>query len=206
MKKMLLLLTVVCALFAGFAHAAPIDIAINGGFESGNFYGWTLFPSPAGVIEVITPGAMGNSEYACRVYNATPATTCVIKNANLLVLGEDFAPGAEVVISFDAKGMGMVGGVAFAELFSEIEGGGTSSSEILGGGPLALSADEWTHFSFTALTGPDTSGGLTVQFAAVTGADDASMMELFIDNLIVAIDCTVSTEASTLDNIKTLYR
>jgi hypothetical protein len=206
MMKKLMVLVAVCGLGAGLAQAALIDVSINGGFESGNFYGWSLFPSANDIIEIVSPGASG--DFAAHIKNMQTTSGSVIKNANLLVLGEDYAPGAPVKVSFDARGAGMAGGVAFAEFFSEIDGGGVSSAEILGGGPLPLDPDPlvWTHFEFDVLTGPDTSGGLTVQFAAVTGADPNSMMDLYVDNLIVALDCVVSEESTSWGSIKTLFR
>ena len=94
-----------------------------------------------------------------------------MKNANIGIGVVE--PDVTVTISFDARGSLGVGGVAFAEFFSEIDGGGTSSSVILGGAPLALNADPdvWTHFSFTTTTGPDVSGGVTLQLTATTSPD-----------------------------------
>lgn len=130
-----------------------------GGFESGNFYGWSLFPSANDIIEIVSPGASG--DFAAHIKNMQTTSGSVIKNA-----------------------------------------------EIFGGGPLMLDPDPlvWTHYEFDVLTGPDTSAGLTVQFAAVTGADPNSMMDLYVDNLIVALDCTVSQEATSWGSIKTLFR
>jgi hypothetical protein len=75
--------------------------------------------------------------------------------------------------------------VAFAEFFSELSGGGTSKAEILGSGPLAINADPnvWTTFKFTAVTGPDVSGGVTLQLGATTGPAAGTMM--WYDNVSV---------------------
>jgi hypothetical protein len=108
-----------------------------------------------------------------------------------------------VTVSFDARGAGAAGGVAFAELFSEIDGGGTSATEILGGGPLALDPDPevWTSYSFTTVAGPDVSGGLTVQFGAVTGADPDSQMFLCVDNVVLKV-CIVPTQQTNWGMLK----
>jgi MYXO-CTERM domain-containing protein len=95
-------------------------------------------------------------------------------------------PGEQVTISFAAKGEGAIGGVAFAEFFSEIAGGGVSSSILLGGAPLALT-NQYHTFNFTVNAGPDVSGGVTLQFAAVTGANPGSVSVLFIDNASVSV-------------------
>ena len=80
-----------------------------------------------------------------------------------------------------------------AEFFSEIAGGGVSASQIFTGGPLGLTGD-WQDFSFTAVAGADVSGGVTLQFACVTGGATGSMAELFID------DVSVTTTTGTTIN------
>ena len=111
-----------------------------------------------------------------------------------------------VTISFDAKGSLAAGGVAFAEFFSELDGGGVSASEILGGGPLTLNPDTYTNFTFETTTGPDVSGGVTVQLTATTGGDPASSALVFYDNLTVVIDVMVADEPTSFDSVKALYR
>jgi hypothetical protein len=79
------------------------------------------------------------------------------------------------------------GGVAFAEFFTELEGGGTSSAQLLGGAPLAINADPevWTTFNFTVFAGPDVSGGITLQLGATTGPAGGTSM--FYDNVSVSV-------------------
>jgi MYXO-CTERM domain-containing protein len=62
----------------------------------------------------------------------------------------------------------------------------TTPSEILGGGPLALT-DTYQTFHFSVVAGPDVSGGITLQFAAVTGADAGSVSVLFLDDASVTV-------------------
>ena len=90
-------------------------------------------------------------------------------------------PGDEVTIKFDMRGTASAGGVVFAELFSELTGGGTSAAEILGGGPLFPNADPevWTSYEFTTNVGPDVSGGITLQLNAATGGDPSSVANIF---------------------------
>ena len=173
-------------LFTGAAHAVELAPA-NSGFEAGDTSDWEYFPTADSTFDAVTPG--NGSTYAGYLFNPTPTSGAVIKLANLGA--GSLVANSMVTISFDARGFGINGGVAFAELFSEIAGGGTSSSEILGGGPLALNADSaiWESFSFTTMLGPDVSGGLTLQFAAVTGAAAGSVMGLYLDN--ISIDAQV---------------
>jgi len=173
--------------------AAADEVAVNGGFETGDFTGWQQFPS--GTQEV---GGFDPTEgaFAARLFNDNPASASLIKNANVGI--GIVNPGDLVRISFDARGAFNAGGVAFAEFFSELDGGGTSSSEILGGGPLALSADpaEWTSFSFDVFAGPDVSGGITLQLTATTGGDPSSLADVFYDNVSINVNPTVVPEPS----------
>ena len=194
---------VVVALGATVAHADPVDISVNGGFEAGTFDGWSLFPSGDDQFTIVSPGSEG--DYAACIQNDVAATAALMKNANVGIGVVE--PGMEVSIAFDARGSLAAGAVAFAEFFSELEGGGVSSSEILGGGPLALAADPavWTPFAFTTTTGPDVSGGVTLQLTATTGADPASVANVYYDNVSIIVESTVATEATTWSGVKTLF-
>lgn len=187
--RIALLSIAVSAMFAGSASA--LDIAVNGGFETGDFSGWTIFPSGAGALTIVSPGAYGLSTFAADLNNTFPGSADLIKNANIGV--GVVTANAPVTVEFDAKGNFGPGGVAFAELFSELAGGGVSKTQLLGGAPLhpdgvgiGINFD-WTHFVFSTTTGSDVSGGLTVQFNSATGAFEGSTSELFVDNLRVTI-------------------
>lgn len=192
------------ALGAGIAKAEMVELAVNGGFETGDFEGWELFPSGEDQFSIVTPGS--GSTYAARIFNTVPTTAALMKNANVGI--GIVEPGMVVTITFDARGSLAAGGVAFAEFFSELEGGGTSQSEILGGAPLALDPDPevWTTFEFTTTTGPDVSGGVTLQLTATTGADPSSVADMYYDNISVIVDAVVATDVTSWSSIKNLYR
>ncbi len=164
-----------------FTLSASADLTTNGGFETGDTTGWSSFPTANSTFTVVTDSFEGN--FAAEIFNNDPASGAVVKQANIGIGAVN--PGNLIKISFAAKGSSAAGGVAFAEFFSEISGGGTSSNEILGGGPLALT-DTYQVFNFMTTAGPDVSGGVTLQFAAVTGGDPNSVSVLFIDSAFVS--------------------
>ena len=161
---------------------AGIELTNNGGVEAGDTSGWESFPTANSTFLVTNDANSGS--FAAEVFNNDLASGAVVKQANLGI-GVVNA-GDEITVSFAAKGEGAVGGVAFAEFFSEIDGGGTSSAEILGGAPLALTS-EWQTFTYTVIAGADVSGGVTLQFAAVTGGAPGSVSVLFLDDVSVSV-------------------
>jgi hypothetical protein len=162
------------------ASVSAAELTANGGFETGDTSGWVSFPTAGSTFNITNDASAGL--FAAELFNPTGTSGAVVKQANVGV--GIVNPGEQVFISFDAKGSSAEGGVAFAEFFSEIAGGGVSAAGILGGGPLALT-NAYQSFNFTAIAGPDVSGGVTLQFAAVTGAAPGSVIVLFIDNVSV---------------------
>lgn len=177
----------VLSLSAGAAQAVYMDVAVNGGFETGDFTGWTQFPGSLGAAgqQITAPG--NASGFAARLTEPAPAAN-IIKQANLLPGA--WTTGQAIDIQFDIRGTASAGGVLFAELFSELTGGGVSSSVILGGGPLFPNADPnvWTTYNFTGYAGPDTSGGITLQLNAACGAGAGCVSDYFIDNVSISAD------------------
>ncbi|MEM1450753.1 MAG: hypothetical protein AAGI22_16655 [Planctomycetota bacterium] len=164
------------------------ELTTNGDFELGDTSNWESFPTATSTF--VTTSDANSGAFAGEVNNTDAASSAVIKQANVGI--GVVSPGDTIEISFAAKGSFAVGGVAFAEFFSEIEGGGVSAGEILGGAPLMLTGD-WQTFNFTAIAGPDVSGGVTLQFATVTGGAVGSSANLFVDDVSVR-----TTTGSTL--------
>jgi len=204
LSKMLIVALAAFALIAAPAQADPLDLSVNGGFETGTFDGWELFPTGPDQFTIVTPGS--DSDNAGCIENSAAASAALMKNANIGIGVVE--PNQMVTISFDARGEFGPGGVAFAEFFSELDGGGVSASEILGGAPLALDPDPsvWKSFSFTAVTGPDVSGGVTLQLTATTAADGASFANVCYDNIRVIVEVPVSSDESSWGIVKGLYR
>jgi MYXO-CTERM domain-containing protein len=176
-------MTTIAIIAAATATAsAGIELTNNGGFELGDTSGWDSFPTANSTFNLTSDAFEGS--FAAEVFNNDLAAGAIVKQSNLGI-GVVNA-GDEIMISFAAKGEGAIGGVAFAEFFSELDGGGVSSAEILGGAPLGLTSD-WQVFNFTAIAGPDVSGGVTLQFGAITGGAQGSVSVLFIDAVSVSV-------------------
>jgi len=156
------------------------EIGLNGGFETGDFTDWESIGAANQVIT--TNPSVGTY---CAELNQTAAGASLLKNANIGI--GTVAPGQEVTITLDARGTTANGGVAFVEFFSELSGGGVSASALFG--PLSLDPDPntWKSFSFTTTTGPDVSGGVTLQLTATAGAVAGVVANLFYDNISVTV-------------------
>jgi hypothetical protein len=165
------------------------EIAVNGGFESGDFTGWTQFEATPG-DQTVNMGMAGDTSsegsFHLEINNTASGTNSLIKQERV-GLGT-VTPGIAWTVTFDARGSFDPGGVAFAQVFSETAGGNEDCAGcgILGGAPLALNADPtvWTSFSFSGTAGPTTES-LTLQLEAVTGA--GNLANVFYDNISIVV-------------------
>ena len=171
-------LTVADAGGGGGGGGATGELAVNGGFESGDFTGWET--SPNGGTITITPDSSAGS-FAANL-NITAAGNPTLKAANLGAGA--LTPGQQVTVSFDWKGTDANGGVVDVRLFSELSGGGVSATEIILEG-AGFPADWTTVGPLTITTGPDVSGGVTLQFTAICGAVAGCVSDIYVDNVSI---------------------
>ena len=161
-------------------------MTINGDFETGDTCGWEFFPNDgtfAATMAQANGGLWSGNLVASVPADGGPTSFPVIKQANIGI--GTVQPNSTATISFDLFGsVSGAGGVFFAEFFSELTGGGTSSTVILGGGPLFPDAT-WTTYTFTTPTGNDVSGGVTLQLKADCGANPGCTVDSYIDNVSV---------------------
>jgi len=154
------------------------ELAINGGFETGDFTGWEISVN-GGTITTTSDSSAGS--FAANL-NITAAGNPTLKAANLGA--GSLTPGQQVTVSFDWKGSDANGGVVDAVLFSELSGGGVSQTDqILSG--AGFPADWTTVGPLTINLGPDVSGGVTLQFTAICGAVAGCVSDIFIDNVSI---------------------
>ena len=164
------------------------NLATNGDFETGDISGWDLSENN-GFFEST------DAEAACGTFsghlvadidsgNGGPSFPFV-KQANIGI--GTVTPNSEVTISFDLRGsVAGDGGVFIAEFFSENSSGGTSKSEILGGGPI-FPTDTWTRYSYTVTTGDDVSAGITLLLKSECGPVAGCAVDAYIDNVFIGV-------------------
>jgi hypothetical protein len=181
----LLVVLAVASVAVFSSSVSATELAINGGFETGDTTGWTPFVTPPSTFSVESVSPKTGS-YNGMIDNTVDGTAALIKQANVGV--GVVTPFQDITISFWARGSAAAGGVHFAELFSELDGGGVSKTEILGGAPLFPPSDTaWTFYSFDRTLGSDVSGGVTLQFNAATGANVGSTSTLEIDDVSISV-------------------
>ncbi len=171
------------ALAAALSSAtSAVELTNNGDLETGDTTGWTIFPNGASNTAAVSISSPSTGVYSLELINNTANTAIVAKQANLGI--GTVTAGQTVDISFDARGTLPVGGVAFAEFFSELVDGGTSAAEILGSGPVPISSS-WQTFTYSTTTGFDVSGGVTLQLTATNGGTPGTTV--YYDNVSVSV-------------------
>jgi hypothetical protein len=166
------------------------DFTTNGDFETGDLSSWTLFVDPAGASFTASSAQASDGTFSGNLISDFDAgngaaVDAVVKQANLGV--GTVTPNTDYVVSFDLRGsLTGIGGVFFAEFFSELEAGGTSKAEILSGAPLPLT-DTWSNYNFTVTTGDDVSGGITLQMKTSSGTSAGTIVNAYFDNVSVKL-------------------
>lgn len=171
------------------SQAAITQLIVNGGFETGDYSGWDQLPGAG--TQTLTLVNPSSGILAANIENNTPSASLLRQlnlGAGLLTAGQ------AVNISFDYRGAAANGGVLFAELFSEVDGGGVSQSELLSGGPILPNADSsiWSTFNIATTVGPDVSGGITLQLNVACGAVAGCVSGYYLDNISVTADIAVA--------------
>jgi len=147
----------------------------GGGAISGDF------ELPDATFDATTEQAK-TGDWSGNVLAPGPSTSPVIQQANMGV--GIVTPNSKVTISFALLGeLTGESGAVFAELFSEVSGGG-GKSEILRVGPL-VPTGQWNTYSYTVTTGDDVSGGLTLELKAECGAVPGCAANAYFDDVTI---------------------
>ncbi len=168
-------------LFAGAAQAA--QLAVNGGFETGDFTGWQQFAN-TGTQSISTDTPLGGGSFSASLLVNVPVGTTAIKQANrgegLLALGD------VVTVSFDVKGSFFDGGQLNVLSFTEFTGDGATLSNNT---TIAGGVDIWTNFSYdVTLNGSDAGGGFSLEFNPVCGGAVTCFSDVLIDNVSITAE------------------
>ena len=148
-----------------------VEIAVNGGFERGDFTGWTNFCDNGAASCTISTDNPNGGTFAARLEQPTPAQNVVIKQER--IAAGEVATGDTVDVSFFLRGAVGVGGVVFLEVFTEETGGNVVQEGIVGFTPT----NDWVEISETFTITGNPGDGITVQIAGVTGGDAASFVD-----------------------------
>jgi hypothetical protein len=166
---------------AGAAQAVVTELAVNGGFGTGDSTGWTFFAN-GGTMDYSAAGETGFGGNQVSV--GTPSNP-TLKQAN--VGAGLLTPGQAVTVSFDWMGSNSDGGVVDVVLFSEKGAGGVSQTDALLQG--APSSAGWTSIGPTTFNiGPDVGGGVTLQFTVICGGAPTCTSDYSWDNVSITAD------------------
>jgi hypothetical protein len=167
----------------GVSQAAIVDIAQNGGFETGDFTGWAQYPS-GGTTQTITTTNPAGGTYAANlnIPAGAGAVNNVLKQERLLDGTGLLSEGDIISYSFDVRGSAADGGVLFLENFCE------TADPLCGQDLTAINVTS----SWQTITGDFTLGAgvtaYTLQFAAVCGAANTCTADYYFDNVVINAD------------------
>ena len=170
-------------LFAGAAQAAFQDIAVNGGFETGNFSGWAQYPSGGTTQSIITTNPSSGTYAAnLNIPVGAGAVNNVLKQERLLDGTGLLSAGDVISYSFDVRGSAADGGVLFLENFCETD-------SVLCGQSLDVinATTDWQTVTGDFVLGAGVTA-YTLQFAAVCGASNTCTTDYYFDNVSVIAD------------------
>jgi len=186
LKKRFTEIAAVVAMTMSAGAAQAVELVDNGGFETGDFTGWVQESPQGNDIKTVSNVNPASGIFSANL-NCSAGAPCdsLLKSANKGV--GVVTAGQSITVSFDYRGVQADGGVIFAELFSEIDGGGVSKTELITGGPLFGAGDVWNNFTTTTTLGPDVSGGVTLLLKSGCGGAPSCVSDAYFDNVSMTV-------------------
>ena len=170
----------------GGGTPADGDIASNGGFESGNLDGWTLYAN--GGIATMDNTEAQTGDWCVKLYASAPS------GLNPTLKQERKAAGSVVVgdkvqVTFSYKGsLTGISGTYSIQSFVEATNG-ASQIETFDVTPTATWQTFTTTYTVTgAMQGGDVSGGITMEFVAICGGVAGCSSTLYLDDISLIIN------------------
>jgi len=166
----------------GGGGTAAGEIAVNGGFETGDFSGWAVYKN-GGAIDAITTepssGTYSAKLFASAATGLNPTLKQERKAAGTLAVGD------KVKITFDYKGA-LTGESGMYSIQSFVEAAeGVNQVVNITVNPTA----SWQTYTTTyTVAAGDISGGITLEFVAVCGGVPGCSSTLYIDNASIIIN------------------
>lgn len=157
------------------------DIAVNGGFETGDFTGWALYKN-GGVIEVDNTQSKTGT-YSAKLFASPSGLNPTLKQERKGAGG--IKVGDKVKITFDYRGsLAGISGAYSIQSFVEAANGVNQVVNIA----VAPTAT-WQNFTTTyTVAAGDVSGGITLEFVAICGGVQGCSSTLYIDNVSIIIN------------------
>jgi len=170
----------------GGGTPADGDIASNGGFESGNLDGWTLYANGGTATMDNTEAQTGDwcvKLYASAPSGLNPTLKQERKAAGSVVVGD------KVQVTFSYKGsLTGISGTYSIQSFVEATNG-ASQIETFDVTPTATWQTFTTTYTVTgAMQGGDVSGGITMEFVAICGGVAGCSSTLYLDDISLIIN------------------
>lgn len=166
----------------GGGGTAAGEIAVNGGFETGDFSGWAVYKN-GGTIDAITTQPSSGT-YSAKLFASAPAGLNPTlkqerKGAGTLAVGD------KVKITFDYKGA-LTGESGMYSIQSFVEAAnGVNQVVNITVNPTA----SWQTYTTTyTVAAGDISGGITLEFVAICGGVPGCSSTLYIDNASIIIN------------------
>jgi hypothetical protein len=159
------------------------ELAVNGDFETGDFTGWTQFPSANTTQEIVVDATTSSNVARLFIPVVAGGVNNVLKQQRLLDGEGVFSPGDIIEISFDVRGEPGEG-ILFVKSVCETAAGTCGDKLHNNGGPFVPAG--WANYTDTFTLGDGVSG-YTLEFAAVCGATGTCTAEYFIDNVSIKI-------------------